>query len=167
MFVKLNDKVPFLGKDVFVAEGAYVVGDVRLKDYVSIWYGAVLRADISYIEIGPYSNVQDNSVIHLDHNKPTIIEDYVTIGHGVKLHACRIKRGALIGIGSIILDDVIIGEESIVAAGSVVPPGKVIPPRSLVMGIPGKVIRALNDEEIEHIYKNAEQYVKLAKEHMG
>ncbi len=165
MIIQFKGKKAQLGKEVYIADNATLIGDVRLDDYSSIWPGAVLRADISYIKIGKYSNVQDNSVIHLDHDKPTIVEDYVTIGHNVTLHGCTIKRGALIGIGSIVLDGVIIGEESIVAAGTVVPPEKIIPPRSLVMGVPGKVVRKLTDEEIKHIYKNAEMYRELAKEY--
>ncbi len=165
MIIRFREKSPQIEENVYIAENATLIGDVRLKEYVSIWPGAVLRGDISYIEIGKYSNVQDNSIIHLDFDKPTIVGEYVTIGHGVTLHGCKVGNGVLVGIGAIVLNGAEIGDESIIAAGSVVPPGKVIPPRSLVMGIPGKIVREVTQEEIEHTYENAKMYAKLAREY--
>ncbi len=165
MIIKFRNKEPQLGDRVYIAENATLIGDIRLGEHVSIWPGAVLRADISYIEIGKYSNVQDNAVFHLDFDKPTIVGDYVTIGHGAILHGCMVGNGVLVGIGAIILNGAQVGDESIIAAGSLIPPGKIIPPRSLVMGVPGKVVREVTKEEIEHTYKNAEMYAKLAEEY--
>ncbi len=167
MIIKFEKKYPKISENVYIAENATLIGDVRLENGVSIWPGAVLRADISYIQIGKFSNVQDNSVIHLDFDKPTIIGEYVTIGHSVTLHGCKIGNNVLIGIGAIVLDGVEIGDGSIIAAGSVVPPGKSIPPRSLVMGVPGKIIREVTEEELKHTRKNAEMYRELSKKYKG
>ncbi len=163
--MKFEEKYPKFPEDVYIAENATLIGDVRLESGVSIWPGAVLRADISYIQIGKFSNVQDNSVIHLDFDKPTVVGEYVTIGHSVTLHGCRVGNNVLIGIGAIVLNGAEIGEGSIIAAGSVVPPGKKIPPRSLVMGIPGKIVRGVSEEELEHTRKNALMYRELSKKY--
>ena len=133
----------------FVDESAHVIGDVELGEESSIWCNATVRGDMFYIRIGARTNVQDNSVIHTrTGSHPTILEDEVTIGHSVTLHGCHIEHGSLIGIGSIVLDDVRVGEHSLVAAGSLVTPGTIVPPRSLVMGAPAKVKRELTTEEV-------------------
>ncbi len=166
MIIRFEDKYPrFPEEDVYIAKSATLIGDIRLQEGVSIWPGAVLRADICYIQIGKFSNVQDNSVIHLDFDKPTIVGEYVTIGHSVTLHGCKIGNEVLVGIGAIILNGAEIGDGSIIAAGSVVPPGKKIPPRSLVMGVPGKIIREVTEEELEHTHKNAIMYRELSKKY--
>ena len=162
MIIRFEGKSPKIEKTVYIAENATLIGDIRLGEYVSIWPGAVLRADISYIEIGNYSNIQDNSIIHLDFDKPTIVGEYVTVGHGVILHGCKVEDGVLVGMGAIILNGAEIGKESIIAAGTVIPPGKIIPPRSLVIGVPGKVVREVTEEEVEHTYKNSRMYAELA-----
>ena len=167
MIIRFEDKRPKVEKAIYIAENATLIGDVRLGEYVSIWPGAVLRADISYIEIDNYSNIQDNSIVHLDFDKPTIVGKYVTVGHGVTLHGCKVEDGVLVGMGAIILNGAEIGKESIIAAGTVIPPGKIIPPRSLVMGVPGKVVREVTEEEIEHTYKNAKMYAELAGRYKG
>src|ERR1700704_1955981 len=128
---------PQIHPTAFVAAGAHVIGDVHIGEQSSIWFNTVVRGDMFYIRIGARTNVQDNSVIHTRTGAhPTILEDEVTVGHSVTLHGCYVERGSLIGIGSILLDDVRIGTQSLVAAGSLLAPGTIIAPRSLVMGRP-------------------------------
>ncbi len=167
MILEFEGKKPKIGTDVFVADTARVIGEVELGDEASIWYGAILRGDIGKIVIGKRSNVQDNSVLHITPpDYPVIIGDDVTVGHGVILHGCKIGSRSLIGMGAVVLDGVEIGEESIVAAGAVVPPGKKFPPRSLIMGVPAKVVREVRDEDVKAILENAEEYVRLGKRHL-
>ena len=159
---------PQIHSSAYVDESAQVIGDVHLGEESSIWCNATVRGDMYYIRIGNRSNVQDNSVIHTrTGSHPTILEDEVTIGHSVTLHGCHIEHGALIGIGSIVLDDVRVGPQSLVAAGSLLTPGTIIPPRSLVMGAPAKVKRPLTDEEVSSLnlfWQNYVEYVKRYKE---
>src|SRR5712691_4228743 len=162
---------PFGGVHPQIAESAYidvsaqVIGDVHLGEQSSIWCNAVLRGDMFYIRIGDRSNVQDNSVIHTrTGSHPTILEDEVTVGHSVTLHGCYVEHNALIGIGSIVLDDARVGAQSLVAAGSLISPGTIIPPHSLVMGMPARVKRPLTDEEVaglELFWKNYVEYTRL------
>ena len=164
---------PFGGVHPQIAESAYVdvsaqvIGDVHLGEQSSVWCNAVLRGDMFYIRIGDRSNVQDNCVIHTrTGSHPTILEEEVTVGHSVTLHGCYIERGALIGIGSIVLDDARVGTRSLIAAGSLISPGTIIPPRSLVMGVPGRVKRELTDEEVlglDEFWKNYVNYVPKYK----
>src|ERR1700745_1022074 len=163
---------PFLGvhpqihPTAYVDSSAQVIGDVHLGEEASIWCNCTVRGDIYHIRIGDRSNVQDNSVIHVRNGThPTILEDEVTVGHSVTLHGCYVERGSLIGIGSVILDDVRIGAFSIVAAGAVVSPGTLIPPRSLVMGLPAKVKRQLSDEEVDQLNVFWRNYVEYTKEY--
>jgi len=165
MLHKFNDMTPNIKKANFVADSADIIGDVTAEENSSIWYNCTLRGDIAPIKIGKNSNVQDNSVIHVGHNVPTIIGDNVTIGHRVLLHGSIIEEGCLIGMGAIILDNSVIGKESIVGAGSLVTMGKKFPPRSLILGSPAKVVRALTEEEIESIRENTASYVEISKEY--
>jgi gamma-carbonic anhydrase len=159
---------PQIHPTAFVEQSAQVIGDVHLGEEASIWFNAVVRGDVHYIRIGDRSNIQDNSVIHVRHHShPTILEDQVTVGHSVTLHGCYIERGALIGIGSVVLDDVRIGAYSIVGAGSVVSPGTIIPPHSLVMGVPAKIRRTLSEEEVASLdvfWQNYVEYTKMYRE---
>ena len=159
---------PQIHDSAFVEESAQVIGDVHVGEESSIWFNAVVRGDIHHIRVGNRTNVQDNSVIHVRNGThPTILEDEVTVGHSVTLHGCYVERGCLIGIGSILLDDVRVGSHSIVAAGALISPGTLIPPRSLVMGVPAKVKRILTDEEVaglEVFWKNYIEYTKIYKE---
>jgi len=134
---------------------------------VNIWYGAILRGDVNYIEVGENTNIQDNCVVHVDSKFPTIIGKNVTIGHGAIVHGCTISDNVLIGMGSIILDGAYIEENVIIGAGALVPPGKRIPKNSLVVGSPGKVVRQLSDEEIEKLQISANNYVNLSKEYLS
>lgn len=159
-------KAPRISPSAFVAPGAVVVGDVELGDEVSIWYGAVLRGDVGFIRIGARTNVQDQACIHMTTNTSnSVIGSEVTIGHGVILHGASIGDGALIGMGSVLLDNCEIGAESLVAAGSVVTPRMQVPPRSLVRGQPAKVIRPLREEEWLQGRIGAHVYLDLMKAH--
>ncbi|MEO2068353.1 MAG: gamma carbonic anhydrase family protein [Desulfurobacteriaceae bacterium] len=158
---------PKIGERVFIAEDAVVIGDVEIGDDSSIWFKAILRGDVNYIRVGKCTSIQDGTVVHVTNKiHPTVIGDYVTVGHAVKLHGCTIKDNCLIGIGAIILDGSLINENSIVAAGSLVPPGKEFPPGSLIMGFPAKVVRKLTDEEIVNLREHAERYVKYKNEYL-
>jgi len=161
-----NKTTPNVGKNVFIAKSADIIGEVSIGDDSSIWFGCVLRGDVNYINIGNRVNIQDMSMIHVTHasfdnpdGNPTVIEDDVTVGHKVMLHGCMIKKGSLIGMSATILDGAIIGEESIVGANSLVTKNKKFPPRSLIVGSPAKLIRTLNDAEIEELYNSAKRYV--------
>jgi len=157
---------PQIHPTAYVYLSAQVIGDVYLGQEASIWCNCTIRGDIHYIRVGDRSNVQDNSVIHVRNGThPTILEQEVTIGHSVTLHGCYVERGSLIGIGSILLDDVRIGADSLVAAGSLVSPGTIIPPRSLVMGFPAKVKRELSDEEVKGLEVFWKNYVGYTREY--
>jgi carbonic anhydrase/acetyltransferase-like protein (isoleucine patch superfamily) len=159
---RLNEyllKKPQVGKNVFIAKGAVVVGDVTIGDYSSVWYNAVVRADINKIVIGHHSNVQDNAVIHLAEDIPCIIGNWVTIGHCAVVHACKVGDECLIGMNATILDGVEIGEQSIIGANTVMPQGMKVPPGSLVVGVPAKIKKSLTEEERKKLKLWAEHYV--------
>ena len=157
---------PQIQSSSYIDVSAQLIGDVHIGEESSVWCNAVLRGDMYYIRIGNRTNVQDNSVIHTrTGTHPTILEDEVTIGHSVTLHGCYVERGSLIGIGSIILDDVRVGTQSLVAAGSLLSPGTIIPPRSLVMGIPARVKRPLSDEEVAGLTLFWQNYVDYTKKY--
>jgi carbonic anhydrase/acetyltransferase-like protein (isoleucine patch superfamily) len=153
---------PKLGARVFIAEGAYIIGDVEIGDESSIWFNTILRGDVHHIRIGHHTNIQDASICHVQRNLyPCIVGDYVTVGHGAFLHGCRIESHCLIGMRATILNNVQVGAESIVAAGALITEGTVIPPRSMVMGMPAKVKRAVTEEEIARIHGSAQHYCDL------
>lgn len=158
---------PQIHETAYVDPSAQVIGDVHMGEESSVWCNAVLRGDMFYIRIGNRTNIQDNSVIHTrTGEKPTILEDEVTVGHSVTLHGCYVEHGSLIGIGSIVLDDVRVGAQSLVAAGSLISPGTIIPPRSLVMGMPARVKRPLTDEEVASLNLFWQNYVTYSKEYL-
>lgn len=148
---------------VFMAETATVIGDVTIGKDASVWFGAVIRGDADKITIGEGTNVQDGAVIHCDESVPTTIGKRVVIGHRAVIHGATIADNVLIGIGAIVLNGARVGEYSIIAAGALVPEGADIPPRSLVMGMPGKVVREVNDAEIQRIVSGADNYIQRAK----
>lgn len=162
----LGEKKPKIHETAFIDENAVVIGDVVLEENTSVWPSAVLRGDIEQIYIGCCSNVQDNVSIHTSHGLPTRIGKYVTIGHNAVVHGATVDDYTIIGMGAIILDGAKIGKHVIIGAGALVPPGKEIPDYSLVVGVPGKVVRQLSGEEIEWTKKNAEIYMELARLHM-
>ncbi len=156
---------PDLSQAAFIAPNTTVMGWVELGAGASIWYGAVVRGDIETIVIGKTTNIQDGAILHGDPGKPTILEDYVTVGHRAVIHSAHIERGCLIGIGAIVLDGVRVGHGSIIGAGAVVT--KDIPPQSLVIGVPGRVLRQLSDLEVADLITHAEHYEQLALAHAG
>lgn len=164
LVMPFRGKRPVLGRGVWIAPTASIIGDVELGDEASVWFGAVLRGDIGAIRIGARTNVQDLACVHLTENlSATVVGADVTIGHGAILHGCTVGDRCLIGMGSIVLDNAVVGEGSVIAAGTLVPPRTVIPPRSLVRGNPGKVIRPVNDAEAEMGIYGAEHYVAGAR----
>ncbi|NJN20525.1 MAG: gamma carbonic anhydrase family protein [Leptolyngbya sp. RL_3_1] len=156
---------PDLAPAAFVAPGATVIGQVTLGEGCSIWYGAVVRADVEAIHIGAYTNVQDGAILHGDPGQPTVLEDYVTVGHRAVIHSAHVERGCLIGIGAIVLNGVRVGTGSIVGAGALVT--KDVPERSLVMGLPAKVVRPVSDAEAADLIDHAQKYNRLALTHGG
>jgi gamma-carbonic anhydrase len=153
-------KKPKIGKGVYIARGAAVLGDVTLGDYSSVWYNAVLRGDINRIVVGHHSNVQDNAVLHLADDFPCILGNFVTIGHSAVVHACTVGDEVLVGMGAVILDGAVIGKQSIIGAKALVTQGTKIPPGSLVLGAPAKVVRMLSREERAGLRHWAQKYVE-------
>lgn len=152
-------KQPVLGRGVYLAKTAVVLGDVTLGDHASVWYGAVLRGDINRIAVGANTNIQDNAVVHLADDFPCLIGEWVTVGHSAVVHACTVGDESLIGMGATILDGAEIGAQSIVGANALVTGGTKVPPGSLVLGSPAKVVRALTLEERAGLKWWAEKYV--------
>lgn len=151
--------------DFFVAADAVVLGTVQCSRGVNIWYGCILRGDLARIALGERVNLQDGVIVHTDWDAPQILEEGVVVGHGAILHGSRIGRDTLVGMGARLLSGSVIGAESIVAAGAVVPEGRIVPPRSLVMGLPGKVVRAVRDEEVERTRATCARYLEMARRH--
>lgn len=159
-FVNARGMSPVIGEKVFVADNARIISNVEIGDNSSIWYNVVIRGDVMPIRIGKEVNVQDGAVIHGTYGKwGTTLHDRVTIGHLVMLHGCEIGRGTLVGMGSIIMDGCKVGEHCLIGAGTLITEGTEIPPRSLVVGRPGKVKRALTDEEVAMLEKSADNYL--------
>ena len=164
MLRSFQGKAPRLGKEVFVAEGAQVIGDVHLGDHASVWFNSVVRGDVGTIRIGARTNIQDLCVIHVTGGQfDTTLGDDVSVGHRAVMHGCTIRDAALIGIGAVLLDGCEIGEEAIVGAGALVTPGTRIPPRVLALGSPAKVVRPLTGAEIAFRRQHAAQYVEYAR----
>mgnify|MGYP005836923347 CR=1 FL=1 len=155
---------PKLGRNIFLASGVKVIGNVEIGDYSSVWYNSVLRGDVHYIKIGSRTNIQDCSMLHVTNGKyPLNIGDKVTVGHSVKLHGCTLEDLSFIGIGAIILDGAVIQKYAMVAAGAVVKPNFVVPSGKLAAGVPAKIIRDLTEEEITDFERSAERYVKYSE----
>jgi len=160
MILPLDTHVPKIGKNVFIAPDAWVIGDVELGDNVSVFFGAVLRGDLMPIRVGQGSNIQEHAVIHTTHGTtPALIGEYVTIGHRAIVHGAEIGNRSLVGMGAIVLDRTVVGENCLIGAGSVIPERKSIPSRSMVIGAPGKVVRTLNETEIQTLTAGAERYI--------
>ncbi|MFN7250522.1 MAG: gamma carbonic anhydrase family protein [Anaerobacillus sp.] len=160
MIYPYKGKFPEISETAYIADFVTVSGDVKIGAYSSIWFNSVIRGDVSPTIIGERVNIQDNCTLHQSPKYPLILEDDVTIGHQVLLHSCHIKKGALIGMGSIILDGAEIGEGAFIGAGSLVPQGKKIPPNSLAFGRPAKVIRELNDDDLKDMARIRKEYVE-------
>lgn len=156
---------PKIGKNSWISDSAYIIGDVLIGNNVSVWFGVVIRGDVAPIEIGDDTNIQDNSVIHSEVGYPTKIGNGVTIGHNSIIHGCEIDDNVIIGMGAIILNGAKIGKDSIVGAGSVVTENKIFEDNSLILGVPAKFIRKLDKDEIKRIKRNSESYIVLKKEY--
>ena len=162
-----DGKTPRLGSRVFIAENAVVIGDVEIGDDSSIWFGAVLRGDVHHIRIGARTNIQDNCAFHVTTGTwPVSLADEVTVGHSAVVHGCTVERGALIGMGSRVLDGAVIGEQALVAAGAVVSEGMHVPPRTLAAGVPAKIKRELNAEELARLDEAWRHYVELKNQYL-
>ena len=169
MLKPFKGKSPVIDPTAFVAETAVIIGDVTIGPRANIWYGVVIRGDINHVRIGAETNIQENTVIHVDLNDrglgdcATVIGDRVTVGHGAILHGCRIGDDCLIGMGATVLSGAKVGAGSVVAAGALVKEGQQIPERSLVMGVPAEVKRQLPEEALEKLRQSAAHYVELAR----
>lgn len=167
MISPFHAHLPHLAASTFVHESAQVIGDVSLGEFASVWCNAVIRGDVNWIRIGAGTNIQDNCVLHVEHDLyPLRVGNYVTVGHSAVLHGCTVEDECLIGIGAIVLNGATIGRGSVVAAGAVVAEQSAIPAGSLVMGIPAKVRRGVSEAERFRFRANAEHYVELARQYM-
>jgi carbonic anhydrase/acetyltransferase-like protein (isoleucine patch superfamily) len=161
-------KKPRFGERVFVADNAAVIGDVEVGDDASIWFGVVLRGDIHHIRIGARSNVQDNCVLHVESGRDAaVLGEEVTVGHSAVVHGCTVGRGALIGIGARVLSGAVVGEQALVGAGAVVTEGMHVPPRTLVLGVPGRVMRELTADELDRLDRSWKHYVAYKNQYLS
>lgn len=161
---KINDKTPSFGEEVFIAENATIVGDVKMGNQCSVWYGAVIRGDVNTIQIGNKVNIQDGAVIHATYQKhATTIGNNVSIGHRAIVHGCTIEDNVLIGMGSIVMDGCVVEQHSIIAAGAVVTEHTRVESGSIYAGIPAKKVKSLSPEQMQHIETLADNYVTYAK----
>lgn len=160
MILPYKDFYPEIDETAFVAEDAVISGDVKIGKNASIWYKTVIRGDVAPTVIGNDVNIQDQSLLHQSPNNPLIIEDGVTVGHQVMPHSAIVRKNALIGMGSTVLDGAEIGEGAFIGAGSLVTPGKVIPPNTMAFGRPAKVIREINEEDLKEMDRVRKSYVE-------
>lgn len=165
MIQNFKDKTPEIHESVFIAEGSQLIGDIHIEANSSVWYNAVIRADVNQVVIKKATNIQDGAVIHVSDICPTIIGEGVTVGHNAIVHAAQIGDYTLIGMGSIILDGAKIGKHCIIGAGALVTGGTVIEDGMLVLGSPAKAIKQLTDEQIKGLYDSAKHYVELSKDY--
>lgn len=163
MLEKYLNKTPIIAEESFVHSTAVLIGAVEVASKCTIWPNVVMRGDIAPIIVGECSSIQDGSVVHVATDLPCIIGKNVTIGHNVTVHACTIEDNCLIGMGAVVLDGAVIGEGSTIGAGSVVPPNKKIPANSVVMGVPGKIVKEATPEQVEGNILHAQKYWELGK----
>ena len=154
---------PEVPPSAFVADGARLIGDVRLGADASVWFNAVLRGDINSIRVGDRSNVQDGVVIHVTHRDSVIVGNDVTIGHQAMIHGCELRDGSLIGMGAVVLDGATVGRQALVAAGAVVRENFAVPEGMLVAGVPARIVRPLTEEERASLLESARHYVEYAR----
>ncbi len=161
VIMRYLEAAPRIGARVFIAPGAALVGDVMLGDDVSVWFGCVLRGDVNRIVVGPRSNLQDGAVVHLGDRDPTVVGADVVVGHRAVLHGCTIEDAVLIGVQATVLDGAVVGAGSVIGAGALVTAGTIIPERSLVLGAPARVVRALDDAAPAFHAALAAKYTRL------
>jgi carbonic anhydrase/acetyltransferase-like protein (isoleucine patch superfamily) len=162
---EFDGKLPKIDPNAYVSPRASLIGDIEIGADSSVWESAVLRADMNYIRVGKGTSIQDNATVHTTFTNPSIIGDYVTAGHNCVIHACEIGDRTVVGMGSIVLDGAKVGKDCVIGAGSVVTNGTVIPDGSLVLGIPGKVVKQVSESMKEAFMMGAELYVDLGKKH--
>jgi carbonic anhydrase/acetyltransferase-like protein (isoleucine patch superfamily) len=167
MLYPFKDNIPRIASSAFIADYVTITGDVTIGEHSSIWFNTVIRGDVSPTIIGDRVNVQDQCTLHQSPKYPLILEDDVTVGHQVILHSCTIRKNALIGMGSIVLDGAEIGEGAFIGAGSLVPQGKKIPPNTLAFGRPAKVVRELTNEDLEDMARIRREYVEKGQYYKG
>lgn len=167
MIHAVNGNEPQIEKEVFIAEGSKIIGDVYIKRGASIWFNSIVRGDLGPIKIGKNTNIQENSTLHIDADSPLIIGDNVTVGHNAVLHGCTVNNNCIIGMGAIVLNNADIGENSIIGAGALIPEDTEIPEGSLVLGMPAKVKRELTAKEIESIQESADHYYELSQKYIN
>lgn len=167
MILSHHGKNPLLGKSVFIAPSADVIGEVDIGSHSSVWFQVVIRGDVNWIKIGERTNIQDQSVLHVTRKRfPLKVGNEVTVGHRVMLHGCTVGNRVLVGMSATLMDGCEIGDECIVAAGALVTEGKKFPPRTLILGSPARAVRTLTSEELEFLPKSAENYVQDAQEYL-
>ena len=157
---------PVIASNAYIAINASIIGDVKIESDVSVWYNSVIRGDFNTINIGAGSNIQDNSVLHVDVDEPLNIRKKITIGHNCIIHGCKIDNYCLIGMGSIIMNRVEIGSNCIIGAGTLITQNTIIPNNSVVVGRPGKIIRQTNKSDLDYIHKNAQEYIDLKNKYL-
>lgn len=162
MIYPYQNKKPNIKEAVFIAPSADIIGDVSLGKNVSVWFNATIRADLSTVTIGEGTNIQDNSVIHVDKDTPAVIGRNVVVGHNAVLHGCTVGDNSLVGMGAVVLNNAVVGKECVVGAGALVTENKKFPDRSLIVGSPAKAIRTLSDADAERIREAARGYVEKA-----
>jgi carbonic anhydrase/acetyltransferase-like protein (isoleucine patch superfamily) len=167
MLLPYRGIAPRLHPTVFVAEGARIVGEVEIGESSSVWFNTVIRGDILPVRIGRRTNIQDGCILHTREGFPLTVGDEVTFGHGVKAHGCAISDLCLLGIGCVVLDGAQIGRGSVIGSGAVVPPGTVVPPNSLVMGVPGRIVKDLGPGSGERNRVFSDHYVGYALSYLG
>lgn len=163
MNYSFQGKHPKTEKAVFIAPSADIIGDVSVGENVSVWFNATIRADLAAVTIGDGTNVQDNSVIHVDKNVPAEIGSNVIIGHNAILHGCTVGDNSLIGMGAIILNNAVIGKECVIGAGALITENKKFPDRSLIIGSPAKAVRTISDADAERLHEAARGYIEKAE----
>jgi gamma-carbonic anhydrase len=162
MIMEFRGKRPKVDPTAFIVHSALVIGDVEVGPGANIWFQSIVRGDTNYIRIGACCNIQDACVLHVEREThPLILEDDAVLGHRVVVHGCRIRRGALVGIGAIVLNGAEVGEEAIVGAGAVVTPNSIIPPRTLALGMPARPVRALTENDLAAIRQTRQNYLEL------
>jgi carbonic anhydrase/acetyltransferase-like protein (isoleucine patch superfamily) len=163
MILPFEGKTPVIGKDVYVAPTAVIVGDVVIGDRSSIWFGTILRGDLAPIRVGAETNIQDNCTVHVDEGCPAIIGDRVSVGHNAVVHGCTVEDESLVGIGSRVLSGALIRTGSVVAANAVVREGQQVGPRELVAGAPARVKRTLSNEELVRFLQPVKNYLHISR----
>lgn len=158
MIRDFGGKMPVINKKAYVFAEGCVIGMVEMDEYSSVWFNATVRGDVAPIKIGKYTNVQDNAVLHVADNLPCILGDYVTVGHSAVLHACTVEDHCLIGMSATVLDGSVIGEGSIIGAGALVTKNTIVPPHSLVIGMPAKVVKTLDEKSMKSMHAQAVKY---------